>query len=180
VEAHLDHATAFVQAWPGGTAPELGVDLGSGAGLPGLVLALAWPQSRWRLVEAKRRRAHALAEAAANLGMAGRVEVHAERAEALGRREGWRGAHDAVTARSFGPPGVTAECGAPLLAVGGWLLVSEPPGELSERWPKGGLGQLGLEAEGLAGENARIMVLRQAYPCPGRFPRRAPHKRPLF
>ena len=157
-----------------------GVDLGSGAGLPGLFLALHWRGSRWRLVEAKRRRARALVEAVAELGLGTRVGVFAQRAEAVSRLEGWRGAHDVATARSFGPPGVTAECAAPLLEVGGRLLVSEPPGETGERWPEGALGVLGLRAEGLAGRAARVMVLRQAEPCPERYPRRAPHKRPLF
>ena len=114
------------------------------------------------------------------LGLGARVEVHVERAEALGRLGGWRGTHEVVTARSFGPPGVTAECAAPLLEVGGRLLVSEPPAGTGERWPEGPLSRLGLRAEGVGGEAARVMVLRQAEPCPERYPRRAPHKRPLF
>jgi 16S rRNA (guanine527-N7)-methyltransferase len=180
VEAHLDHAAAFIEAWPGPGSPEVGVDLGSGAGLPGLVLAVAWPASRWRLVEGNRRRAHGLEAAVAALGLAERVEVAAERAEQLGRRDGWRGAHDLVTARSFGAPAVVAECAAPLLRVGGNLLVSEPPGATGGRWPAEPLALLGLEILGVGGRSAGVMALRQAGLCPDRYPRRMPHKRPLF
>ena len=49
-----------------------------------------------------------------------------------------------MTARSFGPPAATAECAAPLLAVGGLLVVSEPP-DGPDRWPADALAALGLE-----------------------------------
>jgi len=59
-------------------------------------------------------------------------------------------------------------------------MVSEPPEEAGERCPGAGLAELGLEAEGVTGGGARIIVLRQAKPCPERYPRRNPHKRLLF
>ena len=57
VEEHIDHALGFARAvWT--APPGVCVDLGSGAGVPGLVLALdAWPESRWLLVEAMGKRA---------------------------------------------------------------------------------------------------------------------------
>jgi len=57
-------------------------DLGSGAGLPGLVLALAEPGREWHLVEADQRKAAFLRAAAAEAG-AGNVRVHAERIESV-------------------------------------------------------------------------------------------------
>ena len=98
-----------------------------------------------------------------------------ERAETLGRDAQERGQHQAVVARGFGPPAVTAECAAPFLAVGGRLLTSEPPDE--RPWPEGPLDEVGLAVLGRRGS---VMVLEQRTPCPERFPRRAPGKHPLF
>ncbi len=177
---HLDHALGF------GPAGGVCLDLGSGAGLPGLPLALAWPESRWTLIDGGVRRVEFLVEAVRALGIADRVTVVEGRAEELARREGLRGRFDLVVARGFGPPAVTAECGAGFLAVGGRLVVSEPPGGRPDRWPSVGLAMLGLEP--VEGEGTReaggaaYQVLRQAAPCPDRFPRRVgiPAKRPLF
>ena len=58
----------------------------------------------------------------------------AQRAEEAGHST-WRSAYDLVTARGFGPPAVTAECGGALLAPGGILAVAEPPGSDPARWP---------------------------------------------
>jgi 16S rRNA (guanine527-N7)-methyltransferase len=151
------------------------VDLGSGAGVPALPLALAWPETAWLLVEANGRRARFLTQAVRRLGLSDRVRVRAERAEQVGRDVGERSVHQVVVARGFGPPAVTAECGAPFLAVGGRLMTSEPPDQ--RPWPAGPLGELGL---GVIGRRGPVMLLEQREPCPERFPRRAPAKRPLF
>ena len=159
------------------------MDLGSGGGVPGLVLATVWPGSSWTLVEANKRRASFLREAAAQLGCSARVQVVAERAEVVGRDGAHRGAYPLVVARSFGPPAVTAECAAPLLAPGGLLVVSEPPAGDGTRWPAAGLARLGAVPERVA-RTARgtFQLIRQASPCPDRYPRRVgvPAKRPLF
>jgi 16S rRNA (guanine527-N7)-methyltransferase len=168
--------------------PATVVDLGSGGGLPALVLALRWSDSRWRLVEANTRRARFLDGAVRDLGMGERVEVLVDRAEEIARDPARRGGADLVTARGFGPPAVTAECGAPFLTVGGRLVVSEPPDPPSAdaaRWPASGLAELGLAPDGAVavGEPPRhFQRLRQVEPCPDRYPRRTgvPAKRPLF
>jgi 16S rRNA (guanine527-N7)-methyltransferase len=143
--------------------------------VPALPLALAWPASEWLLVEANGRRARFLAQAAGKLGIGDRVRVRGERAEVLGRDPAERGHYQAVVARGFGPPAMTAECGAPFLAVGGRLLTSEPPDERT--WPAEPLAELGLAVRGRRGG---VMVLEQVTVCPERFPRRAPAKRSLF
>jgi 16S rRNA (guanine527-N7)-methyltransferase len=105
------------------------------------------------------------------------------RAEVLGRDGAHRGRYRLVTARGFGPPAATTECAAPLLEVGGRLIVSEPPGTAGERWPAGPLAQLGLTlARVVATRAAGFAVLEQVAPCPAEYPRRAgiPVKRPLF
>jgi 16S rRNA (guanine527-N7)-methyltransferase len=162
-------------------------DLGSGGGLPGLVVACSWEEARVTLIDSSARRTAFLERASDRLDLGDRVQVVNARAEACGREKALRGTFDGVTARSFGRPPVVAECAAPLLKVGGWLLVSEPPppsegGSAGVRWPEAPLRQLGLVPQEEIREEFRYQVLRQVEPCPERFPRRVgvPAKRPLF
>lgn len=157
------------------------VDLGSGGGLPGLVLAVRWPDAAFCLVDANERRAGFLVNAVGRLGLAERVDVLRARAEVVGReRRGWA---DLVVARGFGPPAVTAECAAPLLAARGMIIVSEPPVPEGSRWPAPGLAQLGLgPAAVMQAAGASYALLVAQSPAPERFPRRVglPGKRPLW
>ncbi len=139
------------------------------------------------LLEANGRRAAFLRRAVERLGLEVRVSVLEERAEVSGREPGSRAGFDGVLARSFGRPAVLAECAAPLLEEGGWLLVSEPPQSDEEegratRWPAEPLRQLGLEPAEMIHEDFEYRVLRQRELCPDRFPRRngVPAKKPLF
>jgi len=181
----VEHALGFALARAGVAesapdGPARMADLGSGGGLPGLVLAAEWPAAEVVLVEAMRRRAAFLAEAAAGLAWSN-LTVDARRAEELGRDPARRNLFDLVVARGFGPPAVVAECAAPLLGPEGLLVVSEPPEE-RQRWPESGLTELGLEMVGPFQAAARYVVLRQASECPDRYPRRTgvPLKRPLW
>ena len=187
VEPHLDHAAGYVAALAAdagvGWVPSRAADLGSGAGLPGLPLALHYVDTEWSLVEASVRRAAFLRAAARDLGLVDRITVVEERAEAVGRAPEYRGRFDLVVARSFGPPAVLAECAAPLLGAGGRAAVSEPPGGEPERWPAAGLALVGMVAgAAVRAGGAAYQVLRQEIPCPARWPRRVgmPAKRPLF
>ena len=75
---HLDDAAQLLPLLPDGAEPA--ADLGSGSGLPGMVLALGEPHRPWHLVEADKRKAAFLRTAAAELGAAN-VSVHARRIE---------------------------------------------------------------------------------------------------
>lgn len=97
------------------------VDLGSGAGLPGLPLALAMPTAHVKLVEASARKCRFIRRAVQVAG-ADNAKVINARAEDLARG-GEREQADLVTARAVAPLNVTVEYGAPLLRVGGWLVV---------------------------------------------------------
>jgi len=92
------------------------IDLGSGAGLPGLVLAIARPDLQVTLLDSMLRRTAFLHEAVAALGLADRVRVVRARAEEH------RGRYDVVTARAAGPLPTVARWGAPLCQAGGLLL----------------------------------------------------------
>ncbi|HET7722453.1 MAG TPA: RsmG family class I SAM-dependent methyltransferase [Acidimicrobiales bacterium] len=187
VAVHLEHAAGYAAALAAdagaGWSPARAADLGSGAGLPGLPLALRFPETEWTLVESAVRRAAFLRAAVRDLGLGHRIAVVEERAEVVGRAPAYRGSFDLVVARSFGPPAVVAECAAPLLRIGGRAVVSEPPGGEPERWPAEGLAELGLMAgAAVQAGGAAYQVLRQERSCPVRWPRRVgvPGKRPLF
>ena len=175
VEDHITHAQRFVDSLTDSTGRLL--DLGSGGGIPGLVIALARPDLRITLLDSQARRVAFLDEAIDSLGLS-HVTAHHGRAEVLARDPDHRASYAAVTARSFGPPAVTAECAAGFLEVGGHLLVSEPPGH-PNRWPSEQVGELGLE---VGPRHDGIQLLRATSPCPDRWPRRdgMPAKRPLF
>ena len=119
-ERHLDDALGLA-AIRRPAAGERWVDLGSGAGLPGLPLALGHPEAHFTLVDAQRRRLDWVASTAASLGADNVTVVHARLEEyAHGPA---RTTFDVATARALGPLPVVAELGLPLLRVGGLLLI---------------------------------------------------------
>ena len=189
LEAQYRHSLGFADVWfgsrGGGQAPPNFLDLGSGGGLPGLVLATTWAGSEAVLLDAAKRRVEFLEWAVARCGLGDRVTVLHERAEAAGRDERFRDHFSLVVTRSFGPPAVTAESAAPFVVPGGLLVVSEPPETVtsSERWPSEALADLALRL----GTPTRVagygyQAFAKSDPTPARYPRRVgvPAKRPLF
>ena len=187
VSEHVRHAEGFLLAaeseGPPSTWDGPAIDLGSGGGIPGLVLAVLRPASRWILLDSRERSWRFLLDAIERLALGARVEVVRERAEVVGR-SGLRGCSPLVVARAFGPPAVTAECAAPLLRRGGQLVVSNPPTiDVATAWPSSALSSLGMgQARVGRGAGSSFTVVVQASDCPERFPRRSgvPAKRPLF
>lgn len=163
--------------------PDTVLDMGTGGGIPGLVLRACWPSSYLVLLDSNERRTEFLFTEVAHWEGRGRTQVVRARAEEAGRSEALRENFELVTARAFGSPGVTAECGSAFVAVGGLLVVSEPPvGE--SRWSVEGLVGLGLlDAGPFRVEDRfgyRLLVKQTA--LGERYPRRVgiPTKRPLF
>lgn len=177
----MEHARAYSALIEG---PRRVLDLGSGGGVPGLVLAVERPDLQLVLVDAAERRAAFLDRAVHELGVGERVTVQRGRAEELARRTDLRGSVEVVVARSFGPPAVTAECAIGFLGgVDDRLLVSEPPEGGADRWPSGPLEELGLEW--IACHRDRgvgISELRVVADVASRWPRRTgvPSRRPVF
>lgn len=182
VERHLEHARALA----GHLAPEetVGLDLGTGAGVPGLALAGFRPDMRWILLDAAKRRVDVVQATIDALGWGDRVEAIHGRAEdraLIAARSA-----DVVVARLFGPPSATAECAAPLVRAGGRVLVTEPPPTPSEenqtvRWSERGLEPLGL-ALGRRFEQPIVQELVAVGSPEGRFPRKpgVAVRRPLW
>ncbi len=160
------------------------LDLGSGGGLPGLVLFDEWPGATGVLLDAQRRRCEFLTRAVATLDLGARTSVVCGRAEVLSRSERLRAGFDLVVARSFGAPAVTAECAIGFLRAGGELVVTEPPdAEVAARWPTEGLAELGFEAAvPVRRAETSAVRIRLTDTASDRWPRRdgVPTKRPLW
>lgn len=179
VERHIAHS----RAWTATLEPAPFLDLGSGAGIPGLVVALAWPTVRAALLDGQIRRAAWLRTAVARLGVSDRVEVIEGRAEELAHDREWREKFPLVLARGFGPPPATAECGSGFVAIGGRLSVSEPPDGGTDRWPTEGLQRVGLEISTQVVQSiGSFVILDKHAPLEDQFPRRRnlPLKSPLW
>jgi 16S rRNA (guanine527-N7)-methyltransferase len=183
----VDHALGFVAlleaVW--GEPPPSVVDLGTGGGVPGLVLASCWPETRVALLDANERRTAFLREVVEGWPGGANAQVIRGRAEELGRSKECREQFATVTSRSFGLPAATAECGASFLAVGGFMVISEPPDPGSgDRWPEAGLALLGLAPKAVHRPTGRFgyQLLTKVEPLDDRFPRRVgiPAKRPVF
>jgi 16S rRNA (guanine527-N7)-methyltransferase len=157
-------------------------DLGSGAGFPGMPLAIARPEARVTLVESASRKARFL-EDLAQAARVGNVEVvHA-------RAEEWDAEADVVVARALDSLAVLAEYAAPLLTIGGSLVAwkgRRDPDEESQG--AAAAAQLGLEIAEIvpvqpysASRDRHLHVMVKRSPTPPGFPR-APgraRKRPL-
>jgi len=183
----VEHALGFVAIFEAelGGPPSSVIDLGTGGGVPGLVLASCWPDSRVVLMDASERRTTFLQEVLAGWNGSRRAEVLRGRAELLGHDEVLREQFEAVTSRSFGLPAATAECGSSFLAIGGSMVISEPPdSDSSARWPGPGLSLLGLDPVATVRPMVRFgyQVLRKFDSLDVRYPRRVgiPVKRPIF
>jgi 16S rRNA (guanine527-N7)-methyltransferase len=168
-------------------APRRALDLGSGGGVPGIVLAMARPDVSWTLVDSVGRKADAMRGFVEALGL-GNVAVIAERAEILGRDAAHRGAYDLATARACAPLPVLVEYALPLVRLGGALVAwkgAVPDDEL--RAGRAAAAQLGggepeVQSAGIAalGDHSFVIVAK-VRPTPDRFPRRPgePARRPL-
>lgn len=179
--AHVEHARAHHAA----ARPVPGqrwCDLGSGGGVPGLVMALEQPSIEFVLLDRSQRRVDFLETAVQDLELADRVTVALGDAAELAHLSQHRHAYDGVVSRAFGPPAAVAECSAGLLRAGGRLVVSEPPGCGDTRWPPDALAQLGMRfVQRTAGAPtfAELECLTAADPA---YPRswKQIRKRPLF
>ncbi len=179
----VDHHIRHAETWASILEPTAFLDLGSGAGVPGLIFATLWPDVPATLLDGQQRRAAWLQSAVARLDLHPRVTALGGRAEEIGHDPHHRERYPLVLARSFGPPATVAECGAPLVQLGGHLSVSEPPSAPEDRWPTPACGNLGLDvATGIVRNEASFVILSKTSESPASFPRPRPlpWKSPLW
>ena len=184
IEPQIEHANGFAHCWEEiHDSPPLNfLDLGSGGGLPGLVLLERW-DCRGVLLDSMTKRTKFLEEVSHWNGAPGQLEVVTGRAEEIARETSFDGAFHLVTARSFGPPSVVAECAIRFLKIDGILAVSEPPDDDDDlRWSREGPQELGYEDLGRVRYGAAFRVLIKRRTTSATFPRDVgiPKKRPLF
>ena len=178
----LDSWTAFgARRW---TGRERVIDVGSGAGFPGLALRIAKPELRVTLVESVGKKARFLVDVSALLGLSD-VEVRNERAEALGRER--RDRYDVATARAVGSLAQVLEYLVPFIRIGGDALVWKGRLEQELAGARKAATALGAEiarivptselgvGDVLPGRN--LVVIRKLRATPLRYPRTAAEMR---
>ena len=158
--------------------PRLVADIGSGAGVPGIPLAVARPALGFDLVEASQRKAEFLTRVvgALELSNAGVLRARAEEVPGQARRE----AYGFAVVRAVAPLATLVEYAGPLLAKGGRLLAwkgARSPDE--EAAARRAAPLLGLEPEDVlpvtpyrGSRNRHLHLYRKVRPCPPEFPRR--------
>jgi 16S rRNA (guanine527-N7)-methyltransferase len=164
------------------------IDIGSGAGFPGLPIAIVRPQLEITLLEATAKKADFLRAIVAELSLENIAVVQA-RAEEAGRDPAHREAYDVALARAVAPLPVLLELAVPFLKVGG--ILAAPKGSAAPRETAGAskaLAELGseiVEAVPLpvevTGPIPTLVLVRKLAPTLDRYPRRTgiPKKRPL-
>jgi len=164
------------------------VDVGTGAGFPGMVLKIVDPEMRLTLVESVAKKARFCETVAEQLGLDG-VEVLSRRAEDLGQDLNYRERFDWAVARAVAPMPVLAEYLLPLVRPGGRVLAMKGPAGVEEtKQAEDAIKLLG----GTTGEAERVplpgldeprtlVMLEKTSPTPQKYPRRAgmPAKKPL-
>ena len=163
------------------------VDVGTGAGFPGLALAIARPQLEVTLIEATRKKCDFLKALVEKLEI--NAAIVAERAEVVGRDTAYRAAFDVATARAVGSLSEVCELALPLVHVGGQAVLwrgQHARQEVEEA--RGALAKLGGASEAivpyrLTGHELEyhLVVIHKVAPTPSQFPRRSglPKQRPL-
>ena len=164
------------------------MDLGSGGGIPGIVLAISMPEATFALLDATGKKVKFLQDCIDELGLAQTIAVHG-RAEELAHELEWRAAFDVVTARAVTSLSALLELGLPFVKTTGWLVLPKGPDiddELTMATKAASkLGGSIIEASFLPQVGSlvdtRLVLVRKESPTPGHFPRRAglPARAPL-
>ncbi len=170
---------------PGGKgagAPPQGlrlIDIGTGAGFPGVPLKIAWPGMHLTLTDSIAKRTNFLSELVAALELSD-VDVVTARAEELGRDKAHRQRYDVATARAVAALPVLCEYCLPLLKLGGWMLAPKK-GDISQELEDAkraakvlGGGAPKMHRFLLPGEQEEryVLAIKNEKPTPPGYPRR--------
>lgn len=184
---HFLDSLTLMLAWQ--TPPASLLDVGSGAGLPGLPLKIAYPATLVTLLEATGKKAGFMRHAASELGLTGVNVIH-DRAETTAHNADYRERFDAVTARAVASLAALAELTLPFCRIGGCAVL-----------PKKGDIQAEINDAAYAvkvmggrlrppvkidfeefGETRYLLIADKLRPTPRLYPRRSgiPRKQPLM
>ncbi len=181
----LDACAAAAGPRPGGLSL---IDVGSGAGLPGIILAIARPTWRITLLDSLKKRCNFNEAAAAAAGVPN-VSIEWARAEDAGQDPLLREAHDVAVARAVAELRVLAELCLPLVAVGGhWVAAKGAKPQEEVAAAENAIKELGGKLVGVeevdseAPDGRRcVVVVKKERPTKNKYPRRpgTPKKQPL-
>lgn len=185
VVRHFLDSFACARAWT--TPPTLLIDIGTGAGFPGIPLKLLWPELRLTLSDSIRKKTTFVTHVVELLELPD-VAVVTARAEDMGHHPAYRGQFDACIARAVAALPVLAEYCLPLCGLGGRFVAPKGAGGVEEaQAAEAALIKLGgtlgpILAVDLPGVEPRVLVVvDKIRATPAEFPRAAgvPAKRPL-
>ena len=164
------------------------VDVGSGAGFPGIPLKIAFPELDATLIESTAKKAAFLVELRDALRLSD-VEIRRGRAEALGHEPELRESFDIVLARALANMAALAELTLPFCRIGGMVVAQKQHDARAEiKQAERAIATLGGRLKdikevgiGYEGVVRSLVVLEKVDPTPQRYPRRSgvPSKRPL-
>lgn len=161
---------------PGAGAEARLLDIGTGAGLPGMVIAIARPELAVTLLDATGKKVRFLEHVVVRLGL-GRVRAVHGRAEDLGHDPDERGTYDVVTARAVSSLPALLELAAPFLVMGGTAMFPKTL-DLDDELAAGRraaplVGMRVTAAEPLADSATRLVVATKRAQTPATYPRRS-------
>ena len=173
---------------PGDSGRRSLIDLGTGGGLPGMVLAIACPEYSVFLLDATGKKVAFLDRVGQALGLRNTTTIHA-RAEEIGRQPRYRNGFDIVSARAVSTLPALLELGLPLLRQGGHLLLPKGSG-IDDELAAGHRAATLLGGEIISADllpdvgstiETRLVIARKSSPTPATYPRRSgiPSQTPL-
>ena len=185
---HFLDSLSVVQALPKGTKPKAIIDIGTGAGFPGIPLKILYPEAKLTLVESIKKKAGFCEQLAEKLEL-NDVIVSTARAEEIGQDKLHREQYDLVLARAVAKMPILVEFLLPLATFGGLVVMQKGSNAKEEaEESKNAIRLMGgkmldlfqIQLPGL--EDERFMVvLEKIKATPSEFPRRVgiPAKSPI-
>ena len=184
IKKHFLDSLSVIQAIPK-EAKNL-IDVGSGAGFPGLPIAIVRPDLSVTLLEASEKKVEFLKHAVSALGLKNASAVNG-RAEDIGKNPEHREKYDVAAARAVAELKVLAEYALPFVKIGGIMIAQKSADSPELENSKNALEILGgsnpklvpIEIQGL--EPRQLVIISKTKPTPSEYPRRSgmPSKKPL-
>ena len=164
------------------------LDIGTGGGLPGLVLAIALPDIDFTLLDATGKKIAFVQHVIDELGLTNARTIH-DRAETIARDSALRGTFDVAVARAVTSLPALVELGLPLVRLGGHLLLPKgiaiddelTAGARAASTVGGRIVDAALLPDAGSGLATRLVIVKKTAPTPDIYPRRAgiPSRNPL-